>query len=158
MKKPASTQMFVDYTVDKILTGTADPRALWLEEMRRQKRKDGHKYYNPAAVLLAEPQFVSRQHSIAENADHGSHYKQTEVLALERKIRFLEMQLESHRPYLQLYRLGAASLFIAILSIVVWLITGIGIPFHPVFAGVVVVPAIGVMVMAFLIRPRKKAK
>lgn len=79
-----------------------------------------------------------------------------EVRKLRDKIKFLEAQLQSQKPYLQLYRLGAGSLFISIISIVVWLITGTGIPFHPIFAGGVIPVSLGVIAMAFLARSGKQ--
>ena len=75
---------------------------------------------------------------------------------LEAKIRFLESQLQSDRPYSQLYKLGAGSLFVAIVSLAFWALTGIGAPFHPIFAAVVIPVAIGVIVMAFLVRHDKR--
>jgi hypothetical protein len=71
---------------------------------------------------------------------------------LEGKVRFLETQLQSDRPYSQLYRLGAGSLFVAIISLVFWGLTGIGAPFHPTFAVTLIPASIGAIVMAFLIR------
>jgi hypothetical protein len=101
----------------------------------------------------ATPNFILEA-SIA----HANRECRTELRKLEEKVRFLEAQIKSQRPYLQLYRLGAGSLFVAVLSIVVWLITGIGIPFHPIFALGVIPAAIGVIVMAFLVRSAKKAE
>jgi len=77
-----------------------------------------------------------------------------EVRQLKEEIKFLEAQLESQVPYLQLYRFGAGGLFVAIISIVVWLLTGTGIPFHPIFAAGVIPASVGVIVMAFLVRPK----
>jgi hypothetical protein len=89
-----------------------------------------------------------------EHARHISD-QSTELRTLQERINFLEAQLTSQRPYLQLYRLGAGSLFVALLSIVVWLLTGTGIPFHPIFAAGVIPASLGVIAMAFLMRSSK---
>ena len=60
--------------------------------------------------------------------------------------------IEHRRLYLDLYALGAVCVFLSALSLGVWLITGIGIPFHPVFAAGVGPLGIVLIVMAFLIR------
>ncbi len=75
-----------------------------------------------------------------------------EMRKLQERIQFLQSQLESQRPHLQLYRLGAGSLFVAVISLVVWLLTGTGIPFHPIFAAGVIPASLGVIAMGFLIR------
>jgi hypothetical protein len=75
---------------------------------------------------------------------------------LEDRIKFLEAQLQSQKPYSQLYRLGAGSLFVSVISLLVWLLTGTGIPFHPIFAAGVVPVSICVIVMAFSVRPKKQ--
>ena len=75
-----------------------------------------------------------------------------EVYQLRDRVKFLEAQLRSNLPYLQMYKFGAGSLLVAIVSLLVWLFTGAGVPFHPVFAAMVVPAAIGLMVMAFLVR------
>jgi hypothetical protein len=75
---------------------------------------------------------------------------------LEAKVRFLEAELRSDRPYSQLYKLGAGSLFVALISLVFWGLTGIGAPFHPIFAATVAPASIGIVVMAFLVRRNKK--
>lgn len=79
-----------------------------------------------------------------------------ELRELRERIRFLEAQLESQSPYLQLYRLGAGGLFVAVISIVIWLLTGTGIPFHPLFAAGVIPASLGVIAMAFLVRTHKQ--
>jgi hypothetical protein len=81
-----------------------------------------------------------------------------EIRRLTERVRFLEAELRTDRPYLQLYRLGASSLLVSALSLMVWALTGIGIPFHPIFAGCVIPASLGVIAMAFLIRPREKSK
>ena len=68
------------------------------------------------------------------------------------RIRFLEGQLRSNLPYMQMYKFGAGSLVVAIVSLIVWALTGAGVPFHPVFAALVIPASIGLMVMAFLVR------
>ena len=75
-----------------------------------------------------------------------------EVQPLLDKIKFLEGQLRSTLPYLQMYKFGAGSLLVAIVSLIVWAFTGAGVPFHPVFAALVIPAAIGLMAMAFLVR------
>jgi len=75
-----------------------------------------------------------------------------EVQPLLDKIRSLEIQLRSNLPYAQMYRFGAGSLLVAIVSLIVWAFTGAGVPFHPVFAALVIPAAIGLMAMAFLVR------
>lgn len=107
----------------------------------------------PARSLLASKE----QPIIAMPADH-SVKGSAEVCALEDRIRFLESQLEAQLPYRQLYRLGAGSLFVAVISIVIWLLTGTGIPFHPIFAAGVIPTSLGVIAMAFLVRSDKSKK
>jgi len=75
-----------------------------------------------------------------------------EVGQLLKRIEFLEAQLRSNVPYLQMYKFGAGSLLVALVSLLVWLFTGTGAPFHPIFAAMVIPAAIGLMVMAFLVR------
>jgi hypothetical protein len=75
-----------------------------------------------------------------------------EVRKLQEKVKFLEMQLESDAPHLQLYRLGAGFVLMSVVSVVAWLLTGVGIPFHPLFAAIVTPAAAGVIAMAFLVR------
>jgi len=77
---------------------------------------------------------------------------------LQMKIRLLENQLQCDRSYLQLFRLGAASLLVSLLSILFWWITGVGAPFHPVFAAVVLPVSVGLMAMAFLIKSARLEK
>ena len=74
------------------------------------------------------------------------------VAQLQARIRFLEAQLRADLPYLQIYKFGGTSVLVAIVSLAAWAITGIGVPFHPVFAAMAVPVAIGVMVMAFFLR------
>jgi hypothetical protein len=86
-----------------------------------------------------------------------------ELAQLQARIGFLEEQLRSRLPYLQMYRFGAGSLLVAVVSLLVWVVTGAGAPFHPVFAVMVIPAAIGLMVMAFLVRrdipnPQSKQK
>jgi hypothetical protein len=81
------------------------------------------------------------------------HDKEKDDLKL--KIELLEHQLQCDRSHLQLFRLGAASLFISLLSILFWWRTGVGAPFHPVFAAVVMPVSVGLMAMAFLIKSTK---
>jgi len=81
---------------------------------------------------------------------------QEEMNQLDTKSRLLEHQLHCDRPYLQVFRLGAASLLLAVLSILVWFFTGVGVPFHPVFAAATIPAAMAVVVMAFLIKPKEQ--
>jgi len=74
---------------------------------------------------------------------------------LVNKIRLLEQQLQCDRPYLRLYRLGATSLVVAVLSILMWYFAGVGVPFHPAFAALVIPVAVGLMIMAVLMRPER---
>lgn len=75
-----------------------------------------------------------------------------EAQRLLERVKFLEAQLRSSLPYLQMYKFGAGSLLVAVISLLAWLLTGTGAPFHPVFAVMVIPVAIGLMVMAFLVR------
>jgi hypothetical protein len=79
-----------------------------------------------------------------------------EVRKLEEKIKFLEAQLYAQNPHSQLYRFGAGSLFLAVISIIAWLLTGSGIPFHPLFAAGIIPASLGVITMAFLVRPTRE--
>jgi len=95
-------------------------------------------------------------HGLAIRTVSVPHDKEKEDL--ETKIQLLEHQLQCDRSHLQLFRLGAASLLISLLSILFWRITGVGAPLHPVFAAVVVPISAGLMAMAFLIRSGKSEK
>ena len=119
------------------------------------------RYYNIPqlkAVLSGREEEVPVRKAEASTEQGLSHEPTVELRRLEEKVKFLEAQLHSQMPYLQLYRLGAGSLFVAIISIVIWLLTGTGIPFHPVFAAGVIPAALGVIAMAFLVRPAKPTK
>lgn len=83
---------------------------------------------------------------------HEHRVSKAEVQPLLDKIKSLEIQLRSNLPYLQMYKFGAGSLLVAIVSLIVWAFTGAGVPFHPVFAALVIPAAIGLMAMAFLVR------
>lgn len=71
---------------------------------------------------------------------------------LRERLRFLEAQLQSDRPYLHLYKIGAGGLFASVISIAIWVFTKIGAPLHPVFAAFAIPASIGAMAMAFLVR------
>jgi len=71
---------------------------------------------------------------------------------LRAKIRFLESQLHADKPYSRLYNLGAGSLFAAVISLTFWALTGVGVPFHPIFAAATVPASVGLIIMAFLTR------
>ena len=145
--------------------GPGISRELALAAMRQiYLYRDGKEIDGVYKILQRKALLAGAQHrdttpklALEASIKHASHESKADPRKLEEKVRFLEAQLESQRPYLQLYRLGAGSLFIAVLSIVIWLITGIGIPFHPIFALGVIPVAIGVIVMAFMIRPAQKA-
>jgi hypothetical protein len=81
--------------------------------------------------------------------------QRSNIKELEQKVSMLEHQLRCDRPYLQLYRLGASTLLVAVISIVFWLLTGVGVPFHPVFATVVAPVSVALIIMAFLTKPKK---
>lgn len=83
---------------------------------------------------------------------HENCVPKADVQPLLDKIKFLEVELRSNLPYLQMYKFGAGSLLVAVVSLLVWAFTGTGVPFHPVFAAMVIPAAIGLMVMAFLVR------
>lgn len=70
---------------------------------------------------------------------------------LDAKVQFLEHQLRSQRIDLQLFRFGGGGFLVAVGSLLLWVFTGIGVPFHPVFAALAVPASVGTMVMAFLI-------
>jgi hypothetical protein len=180
--QPSIPQELIDETVERVLTGKYQPQPVecfvrprpgagifvrhsqwlgddlnrqWREQAFRQKRTAGRAYFSaPPEMVIALLDSPDEANSI--NASTGENENRENVTALQQKIRFLEMQLESHRPYLQLYRLGGGSLFVAVLSLVVWLLTGTGIPFHPIFAVGVIPAAIGLIAMAFLIRSSSK--
>jgi hypothetical protein len=97
---------------------------------------------------MSDPQAVAR--SSEDSVNRGS---DKEIRRLQERIHFLQSQLQSQKPHLRLYRFGAGSLFVAVISLVVWLLTGTGIPFHPIFAAGVIPASLGVIVMGFLIRP-----
>ena len=83
---------------------------------------------------------------------HENCVPKAEIQPLLDKIKSLEARLRSSLPYFQMYKFGAGSLLVAIVSLTVWVFTGAGVPFHPVFAALVIPAAIGLMAMAFLVR------
>lgn len=89
-------------------------------------------------------------HQIAPPSPPDQHIRD-----LEQKIQFLQSQLHTQEPYLQLYRLGASGFFMSLVSLITWFLFGLGVPFHPIFAAVVIPASVGVMIMAFLVRPDK---
>ena len=108
----------------------------------------------PRSFVMTPPaHFAEVQRRASESPQPANNHVDAQVL--QQRVRFLEAQLEADRPYLRLYRLGAGSLFVAILSLVVWLLTGAGMPFHPIFAAVVIPAAMGIIGMAFLLRTSK---
>jgi hypothetical protein len=137
--------------------GHGDINQRWREVLYQQKRNAGRKYFSAPPTMVPAELLLNLSDTAPEKGNLATITQpEANVVALEQKIRVLEMQLESHRPYLQLYRLGAGSLLVAVLSLVVWLLTGTGIPFHPIFAIGVIPAAIGVIAMAFLIRSSSK--
>ncbi len=102
--------------------------------------------------------FVTKSVGGTSTEQIAGHDSEGELCDLQEKVKFLEAQLESQMPHLQLYRLGAGSLFVAVISIIVWLMTGTGIPFHPIFAAGVIPASLGVIAIAFLIRPSSRPK
>ena len=110
------------------------------------------------ADMLTQPKLQSKEHMVVAARTESSAEVPDEIRALENRIRFLESQLEAQLPYRQLYRLGAGSLFVAVISVVIWLLTGTGIPFHPIFAAGVIPTSLGVIAMAFLVRSDKSQK
>jgi hypothetical protein len=126
------------YTTEAVISGWLGyPEEVMARLPREQRLNVWIKPHSP------EPLFPGVLH------EHSS----TKTIELAEKVHFLESQLQCDRPYLQLYRLGAGGLLGAVTSLVVWVITGIGIPFHPMFAAGVIPLSIAVIVMAFLIRP-----
>jgi hypothetical protein len=103
-----------------------------------------------------EPASGERLEAYVEALNEKGLSNSAEKAKLQIEIRLLERQLHSDRPYLQLYRLGAASLVVSVLSLVVWALTGVGAPFHPIFAAGVIPAAVGVMLMAFLTKPKEE--
>lgn len=154
----------------------------WFDSLIEKKRNQGRYHFHPVPSLAAlrkmpgtSPEYgrwIIQVHDL-EHATSSVSSKDTEmpgsatiplagikphenVQRLEQRIRFLEAQLESQRPYLQLYRIGATGLFLAFISLAAWALAGIAIPLHPVFAMGSIPVALGVMIMAFLIRPTSK--
>lgn len=80
------------------------------------------------------------------------------VPQLQARIRFLETQLYADQPYLRLYRVGGLSLFAALISLLSWVVLGIGVPFHPIFAVMTIPVAIGIVIMAFAVRREQPKK
>jgi hypothetical protein len=76
---------------------------------------------------------------------------------LRLRIEFLEQQLAADKLHLRLYRLGAGAAVCSVFSLAVWVFTGVGAPFHPVFAALSLPVAMGVVGMAFLVRRQQTA-
>jgi hypothetical protein len=150
MRIDLPSQLVIDETVEDLLTKTYTP-SLRIENVFKLKRHAGQLYFTapPRTFQAATKPGTELMLIQAKKAEQLA-----DVRRLRERIVFLETELESHRPYLQLFRLGAGSLFLSVISIVIWLVTGNGIPFHPVFAAGVTPAALGVIVMAFLIRPK----
>ena len=75
--------------------------------------------------------------------------------ALHTKILLLQAELRKNVPYLQLYRFGAGAFTLSMLSLLIWLFSGIAIPFHPAFALAAIPTSIGFMLMAYLTKKHK---
>lgn len=71
---------------------------------------------------------------------------------LSMKVSLLQAELESRRPDLRLYRIGAGGLFGSLMSLLTWGLTGVAVPFQQTFAAGFSVVCAGVIVMAFWIR------
>jgi uncharacterized membrane protein YqjE len=73
---------------------------------------------------------------------------------LQTRLRLLEVQLQSQKPHLQLYRIGASTLLVSVASLVSWGMMGIAAPFHPIFALVVAPASVAIVAMAYLVKAR----
>jgi hypothetical protein len=71
---------------------------------------------------------------------------------LSLKVEVLQAELRKNVPYLQLYRFGAGAFSLSVISLVAWLLTGVAIPFHPVFALTALPSGVAFMIMAWMIR------
>jgi hypothetical protein len=78
--------------------------------------------------------------------------------ALRDQIAFMETQLRREAFGFQLYKIGAAGFFASVMSLVFWAVTGVGAPFHPVFAGLLTPASAGIMAMGFLVRRSEKQR
>jgi hypothetical protein len=74
---------------------------------------------------------------------------------LHKKVLLLQAELRKNIPYLQLYRFGAGAFSLSVLSVLIWLFTGIAIPFHQAFALAAIPTSIGFMLMAYLTKKYK---
>jgi len=81
-----------------------------------------------------------------------------EKSTLETKVKLLEKQLECDRPFAQIYRIGAVAIFGSTLSLLVWAFTGVGAPFHPVFALMGIPAGLAAIAMAFMVKRGMEAK
>lgn len=117
-----------------------------------QRGSQGWSCLVDAGMSSADPRVQRSSSALQEAPPCGGVTRDVGLAQLQAKVRFLEAQLRADLPYLQVYRFGGASLLMAIVSLAVWAVTGVGVPFHPVFAAMVVPVAIGVMVMAFFLR------
>lgn len=96
---------------------------------------------------------LRRENAMLQQAERAeSKRKKAQLRTLGSEVHFLEGQLRADRPYSRIYNLGAGSLFVATISLVFWALTGIGAPFHPIFAAATIPASIGVIAMAFFIR------
>lgn len=68
------------------------------------------------------------------------------------RVELLEADLRKNVPYLQLYRFGAGAFSLSIVSLLAWLLTGIAIPFHPMFALATLPVGVVFMAMAWMTR------
>lgn len=153
MKIDLPSQFVIDETVEDLLTERHKP-SVWIESALKAKRSAGRLYFGTSSENLYVPFVLNKPSEEAFLVYPKSAEPPADLGKLKERVAFLEAQLESHRPYLQLFRFGAGSLFLAVLSILTWLLNGTGIPFHPVFAAGVVPAALGVIAMSFLIRPK----
>lgn len=114
----------------------------------------GSGWFSQPESAVAEPPTEGEMNSHRE-ASKGNATSESEVARLRGKIQFLEHQLQSDRLHLRLYRLGAGAFLLGAFSLLVWLFTGVGAPFHPVFSVITLPVSAAIMGMAFLARPAR---
>lgn len=129
-----------------------------LDDMRSEGRiyirlKDKGIVFHQKNTSSGRPDYASSQRKAEEEQS-----RDVLIHELQQEVELLKFQLRSASPYKQLYRLGATGLLLAVLSITVWTLTGVGLPFHPVFAFGMVPTCAVIIAIAFLVRPRNLAQ
>ncbi len=128
-----------------------------------QKFEDLHDLEEPDDYLADlfpvsfDPEGVGSTGAPSSSSDSLPNAQEIEKLTalnkeLSKKVDLLKADLRQNAPHLQLYRFGAGAVTLSSISLLSWLISGVSIPFHPVFVITTFPMGIAFMAMAWLTR------